>query len=73
MKLTGYLYFTIIVKITTNKLEGRQDKAVNNNDTLKEHTLLPIGSAIAAQGEDDEPWSHCMVTDYSYSYHSSRS
>ena len=45
-----------------SKLKERQDKPVENNDTLKEHTLIPVGSTVAVQREYSRPWVDGTVT-----------
>ena len=55
-----------------DKPKLRQDKIAKNNDTLKDHTLISIGSTVALQREDGRPQMHGMVMDHSNSDHHGR-
>ena len=42
----------------------RQAKIIKNNNTLKEHTLIPTGSTEGVQNEDGGPLTYGSVTEH---------
>ena len=50
-----------------------QDKIIKNSDTLKEHTLIPIGSTAYVMRGDSRPLTYGTVTNNSDSDHSGKS
>ena len=56
----------ILMKITIIILKIREVKAIKNKDTLKEHKLIPTGSAVVVQKENG------TITEHGENDHNSR-
>ena len=47
-----------------NSLKMSQCKPIENNDALKEHTVIPEGSTVIVQRENGRPWTCGSIVEH---------
>ena len=50
--------------ITMKKMTKRHEMT-KNNDTFKDPAIIPVGSTVAIQCDNDAPWTHSTVIAHS--------